>query len=104
MSAAEHSGKVQCTVIGADKLPAELGGANAICAALQRAVAAKASGAHYAAEFRVPSASALIANVAVNGRKLPEQRFGVMDRNLNPASIERFAQTLANMVAEANKS
>jgi hypothetical protein len=104
MSAAEHSGKGQCTVIGAEKLPADVGGANALCAALERAIAAKTPGLRYSAEFRVASPSALIANLVVNGRKLPEQRFGVMDRNLNPGSVERFAQSLAVLVAGANKS
>jgi hypothetical protein len=103
MSAPEH-GNHGCAVIGAEKLPADVGGANALCAALENAIAAKAPGLRYSAELRVASPSALIANLVVNGRKLPEQRFGVMDRNLNPGSIERFAQSLATLAAEANKS
>jgi hypothetical protein len=39
----------------------------------------------------------------VNGRTLPEQKFAVMDRDLNPASIQRFAQSLATEVAKAEK-
>jgi hypothetical protein len=101
MSAPAH--EPQCTVNGAEKLPAEVGGANALCGALERAVAAKVPGLRYSAELRVASPSALIANLTVNGRKLPEQRFGVMDRNLNPGSIQRFAQSLATLLAEAAK-
>jgi hypothetical protein len=39
----------------------------------------------------------------VNGRKLPEQNFAVMDRDLNPGSIRRFAESLAREVAKAAK-
>ena len=44
-----------CRVIGGEKLPAEAGGADAICAAVQRAVAARAPGVRYSAEVRVLS-------------------------------------------------
>ena len=103
MSTPESGQQGHCTVIGAEKLPAEVGGANALCAALERAVSAKVPGLHYSAELRVASPSVLIANIVVNGRKLPEQRFGVMDRNLNSGSIHRFAETLANLLAQSSK-
>jgi hypothetical protein len=41
--------------------------------------------------------------LTVNGRILPEQKFAVMDRDLNPQSIERFAQSLAAVVAKTAK-
>lgn len=103
MSAPQKAGQGSCSVAGAEKLPKDTGGADGICAALDRAAAAKAPGVRYSAQFRVPSPSVLIASLTVNGRKLPEQRFGVMDRNLNPGSIERFAQSLATLLAEASK-
>ena len=103
MSEPQKAQRGNCTVVGAEKLPAEVGGADAICAALDRAIASKARGLQYSAEFQVPSASVLIASVTVNGRKLPQQRFGVMDRNLNQGSIERFTQSLASLVAQASE-
>jgi hypothetical protein len=48
---------------------------------------------------RVLSKSSLAVNVELGGRKLEEQHFGVMDRNLNPGSIKRFAEGLAEMIA-----
>ena len=103
MSAPPHDRQSHCTVVGAEKLPAEVGGPDALCSALARAVAAKAPGLRYTAELHVPSPSVLIAKLVVNGRNLQEQRFGVMDRDLNPASVERFAQSLATLLAEASK-
>ena len=90
-----------CRVLNGEKLPPESGGAAAICAAFEQAIAARAPHARYTAEVRVLSPSALAVNVEVSGRKLEEQHFGVMDRNLNPGSIKRFADGLAEMVATA---
>src|SRR5438067_6924433 len=50
-----------CRVIGAEKLPGQAGGANAICAAVERAVATKTPSLRYSAEIRVLSRSALAA-------------------------------------------
>ena len=41
--------------------------------------------------------------LVVNGRTLPEQNFAVMDRELNPGAIRRFAESLAGEVAKAAK-
>lgn len=92
-----------CRVIGGEKLPAGSGGADAICAAIQRAAAAKAPGVRYNAEIRVLSSSMLAANLVANGRKLPEQKFAVMDRAISASAIERFADAVATALAEAGK-
>jgi len=92
-----------CRVTGAEKLPAEAGGADAICAAVQRAVAAQAPSLRYGAEVRVLSRSALAANLVANGRKLPELRFSVSDRELNRTTIGRFADSVAAALAEAGR-
>ena len=89
-----------CTVIGKDSLPASSGGANALCGAIERAIKAQAPTVHYSVEVKVISASRLSAVLVVNGKTLPEQRFAVMDRELNPGSIERFAQSLALVVGQ----
>ena len=43
----------------------------------------------------------LATRLMVNGRALAEQKFAVMDDNLNKGSIERFAQSIAAAVAKA---
>ena len=55
----------------------------------------------YSAEVRVLSKSALTVAVVANGKKLPDQNMAVMDRNLNPWAIDRFAASLAEEVAKA---
>ena len=93
-----------CRVVGGEKLPAEAGGANAICAAVERAVAAKSPRLRYSADIRVLSRTALAAELQTNGRKLPELRFSVQDRNLNPMAIGHFADSVAKALADAARS
>jgi hypothetical protein len=80
-----------CRVTGAEKLPAEAGGAAAICAAVQRAIAAQAP------------RTALAANLETVGRRLPELRFSVSDRELNPQAIGHFADSVAEALAGARQ-
>jgi hypothetical protein len=93
----------RCHVTGGEKLTAKTAGADAICSAVEKAIASAAPNATYRAEIKVLSPSRLAAILVVNGRTLPEQKFAVMDRDLNPASIQRFAQSLATEVAKAEK-
>jgi hypothetical protein len=92
-----------CRVLHGEKLPRDAGSADALCSAVQRAIAARAPHVRYSAEVRVMSKSVLSATLVANGRTLPEQQFAVSDRNLNPRSIERFAAALAEEVAKAAK-
>ena len=101
MSAPEQA-QGPCRVIGAEKLPAEAGGAGAICAAVERAVAAQAPKVRYTVEIRVLSRTALAANVETAGRKLPELNFSVSDRELNPRAISHFADSIAAALAETH--
>jgi hypothetical protein len=55
----------------------------------------------FTADVKVVSSSMLAANLVVNGRALPEQKFAVMDRELGQSSINRFASSLAAEVAKA---
>jgi hypothetical protein len=100
MSAPERA-QGPCRVTGAEKLPAEAGGAAAICAAVQQAVAAQAPNLRYSAEIRVLSRTALAANLETAGRKLPELKFSVSDRELNPRAIRQFADSVAAALAGA---
>jgi hypothetical protein len=93
-----------CRVLQAEKLPADAGSEAEICSAIQRAIATRAPAVRYTAEVRVLSKSALAATIVADGRKLPEQHFGISDGRLSPRSIERFAAALADEVAKAGKS
>jgi hypothetical protein len=90
-----------CTVIGEENLPAALGGARALCAVLDRTIAAHAGQISYTAQVKVLPRSRLSAVVVVNGRELPEQNFAVMDRELSSSTLQRFADSLAEQVSEA---
>ena len=94
--------RVGCRVVGGDKLPADAGGADALCRAIEQAVSARVSDLRYSVDVRVLSASALAATIRIGNRPaLPEQRMATMDRTLSKASIERFAQAIATETAKA---
>jgi hypothetical protein len=93
-----------CKVVGGEKLPPEIGGANVICGAIEQAVARRVPKARYSAEVRILSKSGLKVKLVAGGHELPEQSFHVMDRNLNSQSIGRFADAIAELVANATKS
>jgi len=92
----------RCHVINGAKLP-PASGADLICAEIERAVAARAPRAHYTVTVTVRSPSRLSALAMVNGQPLPEQNFAVMDQELNPASVRRFAGALASEIAKVVK-
>lgn len=93
----------RCRVTAGEKLLGKVGGSAAICGAIEKAVASAAPNARYQIDVSVLPRARLSARVAVDGRSLPDQNFAVMDSGLNPASIERFAQSVANEVAKAAK-
>lgn len=99
MSSTSH-----CTVIAGEKLPAASGGAGELCNAVERAIGSAAPHIPYKAQITVVSPARLSATLVVNGHALPEQKFAIMDRELNPGAIERFANSLAKVVAKAAKS
>lgn len=91
---------VDCRVIGGDKLPAETGGPDALCAAITRAAAIGAPASRFSVEVRVLSNSSLAATLkTADGKTLPEQRFAISDRNLTKGSLDRFAKALVGAVA-----
>lgn len=92
-----------CTIIGGEILPAATGGDQGLCSAIERAIASRAPTARYTVQVKVLPRSRLSATLVVNGRTLPEQKFAVMDRDLNSASIQHFADSLADQVAQAAK-
>lgn len=97
------SSKVDCRVLGGDKLPAATGGSDEICAAIRKAAAEQAPDRSFSVEVRVIGASILTATVTTgDGTTLPEQTMRVIDRSLSKSSFERFANALAGEVARVN--
>src|SRR5688500_18048913 len=73
MNAPSAAGPAACRVVNGDKLPASSGGADALCAAIE-----KAAQARFGVEVRVISEHSLAATVTMaDGRSLPEQRLDI---------------------------
>ena len=101
MSASEPK-PAACEVVGGEKLPAESGGADAICKAIADAAAEHAPGFGYTVRVTVTGNSRLSASIATaDGRKLPDQNFVRSDRPLTNESFKRFANTIAENLAKA---
>lgn len=93
---------VECRVLGGENLPAELGGADAICAAIERAAKAELLAHRFKVDVQVKGASTLTASLTTaDGKALPEQTFSISDRGLTKGSLERFANALVRVVARA---
>lgn len=92
-----------CRVVAGEKLLTKAGGADGLCAAVEHAVVKVAPKARYKAEVKVLPRSRISTTLVVDGRAQPEQKFAVMDDELRPDTIERFAEGLAAQVAEASK-
>jgi hypothetical protein len=102
MSGAERKPQA-CRVIGGEKLPAESGGADALCGAIAAAAAEQAPGHSYSIEIRVLPRSRLSASVRTSdGRILLEQGFASMDKPLTSGSFKRFAAAIAAELAKAD--
>ena len=91
----------ECKVAGAEKLPPQSGGADALCAAIKKAVSAKIPGIGFTADVTVMSDWKLGATInTADGRHLPEQRHVILDAKLDRRSFEQFANALATKLAE----
>jgi hypothetical protein len=91
----------RCTIVGGTSLPSTSGGSEALCRIVEAAIKAKTQTRDYAVEVKVMSPSRISASLVVKGHELPEQRFAVMDGVISPGSIQRFAESLARVVADA---
>ena len=101
---APHEKTSGCSVIGGEQLPAESGGADALCKAIAAAVAERAPGLGYTVQIHVLPQSRLSATVkSQDGRKLEDQQFASMDRPLSTASFERFAAAIALEIVKAGR-
>ncbi|MDQ3246908.1 MAG: hypothetical protein M3Q52_08485 [Pseudomonadota bacterium] len=90
---------VRCSVVGAEKLPAEVGGADAVCAAVRGALQGStlAKGATVTVKIR-SSYSAAASMTTAAGRELPEVNVAISDRALNQRSIAMLAEGIARQV------
>lgn len=87
---------------GEELLPAEVGGPQALCGAIQSAAESRAPGVRFTVEIQVVSASSLSADVKLgDGTALPKQKLSVSDRQLNKSSISRFASVIADAIVAA---
>jgi hypothetical protein len=92
-----------CRVVAGEKyLKAPINSAM-ICGDIARALAAQVPSARVEATVRVISPSRLAASLVVNGRALPEHKFAIMDSDLSPEAVQRFARSLAIAAADAAK-
>lgn len=95
---------LRCAVEGEEKLPAEIGGEPAVCAAiagaalpaLERAGIAPGS---LAVRVKVASPYLMSAVASIDGRALPEQKVGISDRPLNARAVQMLADALAGELA-----
>lgn len=101
MSASEPKAAA-CRVIDGEKLPAESGGADALCKAIAAAATQQAPGVPYNVVVTVLANSRLSASVTMgDGRKLADRNFARMDRPLTEEAFQRFAQAIAEDLAKA---
>lgn len=99
---------IRCSVIGAEKLPSEVGGADAVCSALAAAAvpAARSAGISESAlsvTVTVSSPSVATAVATVGTVALPEQTVGVSDRDLSKSAIEMLARALASQISSTRE-
>lgn len=89
-----------CQVIGAEKLPAEIGGADALCAAVGQALQA-VSPKPAAITLDVVSRFKIAAMVTLaDGRHLPAVNVGSADRPLGRTAIQMLADGIAAHIAQ----
>jgi len=89
----------RCQVVGANILPPDAGGADAICAAIEQALQA-ASFKPAAVEVTVASPYLISATVLLaDRRRLPVIKVGSSDRPLGRGSIKLLADSIAAQVA-----
>lgn len=91
---------VRCAVEGEQKLPPEIGGKAAVCAAIAGAAMpelerAGISPQSVAVTVTVRSPHFISAVASVDGRALPEQKVGTSDRPLNALAVRMLADAVA---------
>jgi hypothetical protein len=98
-----ETNQIRCTVVGAEKLPAEVGGADAVCRSVREAVSAaggRAAASELSITVQIASAYSAAAIVTTaDGRKLAEQQVAISDRKLNQNALAMLAKGVAAQLA-----
>ena len=95
---------IHCTVAGADKLPADIGGEKGVCSAIAAATASVLgqsgiSPGTVTVAVAVKSESRISAVASVGGKALAEQNVATSDRALNANAIRMLANAVANSIS-----
>lgn len=86
--------ELPCSVVGAENLPAEIGGAEAVCSQIRAAVGS--IGGKAGVLVRVNSPYAAAATVTRDdGQAVPEIGVSISDRSLNQRTIQMLAEQIA---------
>jgi hypothetical protein len=89
----------RCQVVGASQLPADTGGADALCSAIEQALQTAAP-KPAAVEVSVISPYLISATVTLaGGRRLPAIKVGSSDRQLGARAVQMMADSIAVQVA-----
>ena len=99
---------IGCSVQQAANLPAEIGGPDAVCAAITEATRpalqrAGISASQLSVQVRVVSDHRIAAVASLGGRQLPEHVVDVADRTLNRRAIEMLAAAMAAEVSNSSE-
>jgi hypothetical protein len=86
-----------CQVVEGAKLPAASGGAEEVCRALDRALAARPGAPRFTVRVRVEPRSILTADVTLaDGRTLPALHMAEMDRPITKDTLDRFGRAIVD--------
>jgi len=105
--ASSRAETIHCSVEQGSNLPTEIGGADAVCAAIAQATLPVMQrlgidASQLAVGVRVVSNHRIAAVASLSGRQLPEHVIDVADRTLNRRAIEMLAAAMAAEVSNAN--
>jgi hypothetical protein len=109
MTAWHGSEAIRCSVDLAANLPREIGGPDAVCAAISEAAlpALRRAGIPASAmsvKVRVVSDHRISGVASLDGRDLPEHVIDVADRSLNRRAIEMLAAAMAAEVSNSESN
>ena len=92
----------RCEVVSGEKLLVSAGGAPALCAAVDRAIAARGLVQRFTVRVRVEPRSIFAADITLaDGRRLPTVNMAEMDRPLTSATLDYLGKTIVDHVANA---
>jgi hypothetical protein len=93
---AKPAAEPRCEVADAAKLPAGIGGADALCAAIRKAAAERGVAAGFSVQVRVESPYRISATArSADGRTFPEVNAASSDRPLSPRSFRMLGEAIA---------